>query len=528
MNWWTRWFAGKTARPDPEPQTAAKAFRPLRQELAPHPSVGLTPARLAALLAGAESGELTAQAALAEDMEEKDAHLYAELSKRKRALLALDWDVLPPQTSSARDRRQAAECRDWLRELPDFEDLLLDLANGLLYGYAAVELEWRSTGGRWQPTPHYRPPGWFQMDPETRTELRLRSTANWQGEPLRPLGWIVHRHQAKSGALARAGLARVLAWPFLFKNYAVRDLAELLELHGLPLRVATAPAFLSETDKAALWSQLRDLGHDAAALLPEGVKIEFAEVQTKGESYQTMIDWCERSISKAILGQTLSAEAKATGMGSGVATLHDEVRWDLVGSDARQIAGTLSRQLLAPLLQLNRGLDDPARLPRFAFDLKEVADLSLYAEALPKLVSIGLPIPAAWASERLGIPAPADNEPVLSAPSGTPRAETAPPDLPDGEPVPARLAVATLTAAAPIDPTAPLVERLGVEAEPLLDALLEPVRVLLAASADLDEFRTGLSALYPDLDPRAFAALMGQALAVADAAGRFEASRDGG
>ena len=46
------------------------AFRPLRQELAPHPSAGLTPAGLAALLAGAETGDLTAQAALAEDMEE--------------------------------------------------------------------------------------------------------------------------------------------------------------------------------------------------------------------------------------------------------------------------------------------------------------------------------------------------------------------------------------------------------------------------------------------------------------------------
>lgn len=506
-----------SARPDPEPQTAALAFRPLRQELAPHPSLSLTPQRLAALLAGAETGDLTAQAALAEDMEEKDAHLYAELSKRKRALLTLDWEVLPPRDGGSRDRKQAAEVRDWLLDLPDFEDLILNLANGLLYGYAAIELEWRTEGGLWFPTPHYRPPGWFQMDPETRTELRLRSSLDYRGEPLRPLGWIVHRHQAKSGYLARAGLARILAWPYLFKNYAVRDLAELLELHGLPLRLATYPPFLGETDKTALWTQLRDLGHNAAALLPEGVKIEFAEVQAKGESYQGMIDWCERSISKAILGQTLSAESKATGLGSGVASLHDEVRWDLISSDARQIAGTLTTQLIAPLLRLNRGVEDPNRLPRFAFDLAEVADLSQYAEALPKLVGIGLPIPVAWASERLGIPAPEEGEPTLTAtqPASAPALQS--------EPVPARLELATLTAAAPTDPTAPLVVRLGVEAEPLLDALLEPVRALLERSPDLEAFRADLLALYPDLDPRAFAALMGQALAVADAQGRWEA-----
>jgi phage gp29-like protein len=453
-------------------------------------------------------------------MEEKDAHLYAELSKRKRALLTLDWDVLPPRNGGA--RKQAAEVRDWLWAVPDFEDVLLNLANGLLYGYAALELEWRHEGGLWFPTPHYRPPGWFQLDPETRTELRLRSST-YQGEPLRPLGWIIHRHQAKSGYLARAGLVRILAWPYLFKNYAVRDLAELLELHGIPLRLATYPTFLGETDKTALWTQLRDLGHNAAALLPEGVKVEFAEIQSKGEPYQAMMDWCERSISKAILGQTLSAESKATGLGSGVANLHDEVRWDLISSDARQIAGTLTTQLIGPLLRLNRGVEDQSRLPRFAFDLQDVVDLSQYAEALPKLVSIGLPIPVAWASERLGIPAPANGEPVLTAAAPAQKPETE--EQPE-ETAPARRAV--LTAAAPIDPTTPLVDRLGAESDPLIDALLEPVRALLELSPDLEAFREGLLTLYPDLDPTAFAALMAQALAVADAAGRLEARGDGG
>jgi phage gp29-like protein len=56
-----------------------------------------------------------------------------------------------------------------------------------------------------------------------------------------------------------------------------------------------------------------------------------------------------------------------------------------------------------------------------------------------------------------------------------------------------------------------------------LDALLEPVRQALNASGNLPDFREKLLTLYPDLDGRAFAALMGQALAVADAAGYWEA-----
>lgn len=512
--WFSRLFAGKAARPT-APQTAATAFTRLRQEVAAHPSRGLTPEKLGALLAGAERGDLTAQAELAEDMQEKDAHLYAELAKRQRALLTLDWTVLPPRNGNARARKLAAECQDWLLAMPDFEDVLLNLANALLYGYAALELDWQQHSGLWLPTPYYRPPGWFTVDVDTRTELRLRATTQG-GVALQPLGWIVHQHHAKSGYLARAGLVRVLAWPYLFKNYAIKDLSTLLELHGIPLRVGTFPTGTLPDDQDKLWTIIKNLRIDTAALLPEGMKIEFQEATLKSDTHQAMIGWCERSESKAILGQTLSAETSATGLGSGVASLHNDVRWDLISSDARQIASTLTQQLLAPLLLLNRGLDDPQQLPRFAFDLQETADLTAYSEALPKLVAIGMPIPIRWASDKLGIPAPAEGEPTLQPGVASP----AEPPLPAAT-APARQAA--LKVAPLSDPTAPLLERLGAEADPLIDALLNPVRLLLETSADLDAFRAGLLDLYPDLDAADFAALMGQALAVADAQGRWEA-----
>ena len=82
---------------------------------------------------------------------------------------------------------------------------------------------------------------------------------------------------------------------------------------------------------------------------------------------------------------------------------------------------------------------------------------------------------------------------------------------------------ATAPADPPADPVSPLTERLGREADPLLSALLEPVRTLLERSQDLDAFQAGLLDLYPDLNPSDFATLMAQALAVADAAGRLEA-----
>ncbi|BBI66825.1 hypothetical protein PKHYL_10160 [Psychrobacter sp. KH172YL61] len=69
-----------------------------------HPAVGLTPAKLHQLLTGAESGNMNDMLALFEDMEERDAHIFAELDKRKRSLLSLDWYIKPPEGATTAEK----------------------------------------------------------------------------------------------------------------------------------------------------------------------------------------------------------------------------------------------------------------------------------------------------------------------------------------------------------------------------------------------------------------------------------------
>lgn len=66
-----------------------------------HPGRGLTPLKLHDILESAEDGDITAQAELFADVEEKDGHIFAEMSKRKRALIGLPWQVLPPVDATA-------------------------------------------------------------------------------------------------------------------------------------------------------------------------------------------------------------------------------------------------------------------------------------------------------------------------------------------------------------------------------------------------------------------------------------------
>ena len=133
------------------PQTEARAsLLHLQRQIAGHPSRGITPARLNDILQAAEQGDLIAQHELFTDMEERDGHIFSELSKRKRASIKLDWDIVAPRNASKEEENLAAWAREQLQDMPDLEDMLLDLLDGISHGFSALELEWAMVGGTWQ------------------------------------------------------------------------------------------------------------------------------------------------------------------------------------------------------------------------------------------------------------------------------------------------------------------------------------------------------------------------------------------
>ncbi|HWO99181.1 MAG TPA: DUF935 domain-containing protein [Methylococcus sp.] len=500
-----------------EPQTARTSW--LRREFANHPSRGLTPAKLARILEDAERGDLIAQAELGMDMEEKDAHIFAELHKRKMALVGLDWEIRPPKDASAREKKSASALKEWIEDAFDFADIVFDAADAIGHGFSAQEITWRPEGSGWLPEKiEHRPQTWFMLDPDDRNLLRLRDQSP-AGAELWPFGWILHVHRSRSGYIGRAGLHRVLAWPFLFKNYSVRDLAEFLEIYGLPLRIGKYPVGSSEEEKRTLLQAVVNIGHNAAGIIPEGMMIEILEA-AKGASdpFQAMMNWCERSQSKAILGGTLTAEPGEVGSRS-LGEVHNEVRIDIRNSDARQIAKTLTEQLVYPLGVLNGLISDPRRTHRLVFDTQEAEDLGLYADALPKLISIGMRIPERYAHDKLRIPEPEGDEPVLGAAIG-----------PSASDQPSAAARASLGIAAddPLHPAEMIADRMEIEAAPALRDWLERIRSLVDRAQSLTELRDLLLSAYGDLPTEDLARLMQAGFAVADLSGRFDVAETHG
>lgn len=489
-----------------EPQTAKIAA--LQHQLVESHLDGLTPARAARILRDADLGDIVAQHELFDDMFDRDAHLRCEYEKRIGAVVGLDWSIEPPANATAAEKAAAQWVEETLRHaVDDLEDCLGAMMEAPGHGFSPIELEWRLVDGMRIPRFHPRPQTWFRLD-QSRRELRLNDGSGHGAAPI-PMGWIMHHaKKVKTGYLGRAGLFRSVLWPFLYKAYSIGDFAEFLEVYGLPFIVGKYMNGAGEDEKTSLMRAVASLGRDARAIMPDGMAIELMKVTAGGDGshHLNMVDWADGAQSKAVLGQVLSAEAKATGMGSGVADLHAEVRADILEADARQMAGTLTRDLVYPLIALNRpGIQGLSRCPRWVFDTGDADDLKLYADALPTLAENGARIPVSWVHEKLRIPQAAKDEAVFGKPVSQPSGQGR-----------AGAAMAALAGAMPDGPQ-PVAEQIAVRldglAGPHIEAWLETVRAMLDDAGSLEEFRERLLAAYPGIDRAGVVAAMSEAMA---------------
>ncbi len=399
-----------------EQQSEQPQIAGLHRTFSEHPSSGLSPEKAAQILLQAEQGDLISQCELAEDLEEKDGHLYAELDKRKRALLSVDWYLEPPRDASEAEKQDTKIVQAMLEDLNVMPTLLKDMADAILKGFSMHELKWQREGSTWfVESPEYRDPSWFITHPDRRNELRLRDSTH-EGAELWPFGWLKHEHKAKSGYLSRAGLVRQLVWPFIFKNYSVRDLAEFLEIYGLPLRIGKYPSGANDGEKRALLQAVMSIGHNAGGIMPKGMEMDFhSAANGQAEPFELMMSWGEKTMSKVILGGTLTSQADGKSSTNALGNVHNEVREELRDSDLEQLATSLSRDLIYPMYALNcKSFKNRRRYPKFVFDIKKPEDLQALAAPLKSLVELGLRVPEKWVHEKGRIPEAAEGEAVLT------------------------------------------------------------------------------------------------------------------
>ena len=517
---------GRPLQTSPKPSRRPLAAAPIYDAWREYVTAGLTPQRLAAVLREADAGDLRRQAELFDQLAEKDAHLLGETSKRANVILDVDF-TLTPASEDARDVKIADFIETFLTGLPDWDDTRVALQDAVGKGFAALELSWDVSSGQALPA------GFDFIEQKRFTFLdarglfaqvpRLITDSDPAGVEIPPFKMLFHRYGGKSGHPARAGIYRVCAWMYLFKNYAVKDWAVFCEVYGMPLRLGKYSPGASDDDKSALLSAIASLGSDAAGIISESTAIEFIESQSgkaSGDLYQALADFANHEMSKALLGQTLSAEVGRTGSYAAAKT-HNEVRLDLVKADARALAATIRDQLIRPIVGFNFGWDAP--LPSYQAVWEESQDLTQKSKWVTALLDRHVEMPVSFIRREFNIPEPDGDEPVVGAPAAP------------APPLPAKQDAGALTiakdkkaahsaaeAANDTDAADIIAGKLDTAAGPLVDGLVQPLRHLVMTAKNMADLQDGIIALYPDLDTADLAQVLAQALAAADLAGRFE------
>lgn len=483
-------------------------------------AAGLDPIRLSNLLRASVNGNPEAYLALAEDMEERDLHYAGVLGTRKMQVAGLDLTV-----DAAGDDARSVEQADFIRTATGrdaFEAEAIDILDATGKGFSNTEIIYDTSEGQWSlEALKWRDPRWFTFDPEDgETPLLRGSGAN---EPLAPYKWIRHTAKVKSGLPIRGGIARAVCWSYLFKSFSARDWAIFVEAYGQPLRLGKYGPNASDADKDILLEAVQNIGTDYAAIVPASMLVEFVKADLSGshELYQQRCDWLDRQVSKLVLGQTGTTDMTAGGYAQ--AKVHDGVKADIERSDAKQLAATLNRDLVRPLIDLNFG--PQKAYPTIRIGRAEEVDLKAWIGNVKTFVELGGRVGMTMVGDRLGIPEPGKDEQLL----GTPKVQPPADDERDAERERKRPSVerSAQRAATPAAPADAIDDAIAVVLdddgwEPLIAPMIAGLEAAIAAAGSPEAARRVLADHFRAMNVDALAEMLSRLAFGARLAGEYD------
>ncbi len=282
---------------------------------------------------------------------ERDTHAFAMLQKRKKALIAREWEVRPGGDRPI-DKDAADLVQTMIRGLP-FDRICEDLLDATLKGFAVSEIVWERDATMIRPVrivSHNQRR--FVFDHDWRPRLKTLS-AMLEGIALPERKFIVHRHAVKGNNPYGLGLGTRLFWPVLFKREGITFWLHFLEKFAAPAVVGTTPYGMLSEEQTKLLNTLGSVKTASAITVPVGTDVKFLEASRSGTvTYQEFVEYWDRQISICVTGETLTTQAGDAGSRA-LGEVHAEMLELLVDSDADLLSATLRETLIRWIVDYN-------------------------------------------------------------------------------------------------------------------------------------------------------------------------------
>lgn len=402
-----------------------------------------------------------------------DVGIQECLLARQRSVALLDWKITPEDEENEDHKELCTQLERIVRRIKHFTEYRRTMQNAIWFGRYAIQHQyrWVDIGGKMRvlPAPDSRRGNWgwkpihgdklvFRHDEgdwdegqwagqvgirvgqckvgdvinngANRIEMTDRGMGYFLNSEQRNL-LAIHRHMIEDGAFESAidagmingvGIRSRIYWEWFQKQATMALIMEYLQrsLGGIELWYYDEgnPNARSETERAAKERQggrfqllvPRPRGEDAMAY-----GVEIIQPDTAGiEAFERVItNFFGHRIKRLILGQTLSSEAAATGLGSGVAELHYDTFMQIIQYDSTAQEEMITDDLVNPIKDWNF---PAARDINVLFQLKtKEPDIERKMESWGKAFDMGCRLKESEVMDMVGASVPGDGDHVLQS-----------------------------------------------------------------------------------------------------------------
>jgi len=305
---------------------------------------------------------------------DRDAHAGSVLQTRYLSVSGEKWEINVPD-----DTPRSKEIGEFVTKVLKDCNLMQavqELMQAILYGYYVAEIIWEEKNKTIVPAKilakHPRRFG-FTKDRELRMYTK---DSPREGEQLPIRKFITFTFGASDNPYGK-GLGQRIWWPVWFKKHGIKFWLIFLDKFGMPTGVGKYPNGAEEKDKKTLLEAVDAIHSETGVTIPENMSIELLEASRSGKvTYESLCEYMDLQISKAVLGQTLTTEVKGGSLAA--SQTHDDVRHDIKEADAGLIASCLNETLIPWLIDFN--FTGVTAYPKFRYitekeeTLKDMAD----------------------------------------------------------------------------------------------------------------------------------------------------------
>jgi len=379
-----------------------------------------------------------------QQMMRADADIEGVLRSLQVTLASLEWQVTCTDEENEKGVEMAQRISDIFSAMPRRSDFVRAMHEAVWYGNSACNLVYDR-----DPRLGVRIKEWYPFHPDTlaydqRGNLAMRVGAAYAASGVASLNIgfdaqvhifddrerrsiILHRvfinapdfnDPNSSESIYRGVGARDVCWfMWLAKQEILQDAITYAERYAMGIRVGYYPLG-QDAGRNMMEQVLANLTNDNSVLLPQSGTERIYDIDIKepnagrAQVFMELVNWFSGKIKEAILGQNLSSEAAATGLGSGVANLHADTLSRIIRYHADALADSMTNDFVKVVADMLGADEETISCLRFEF-APERPDPKERLEAIEKFVSMGGRVSESEVRDLLGLSQPDEGEQVL-------------------------------------------------------------------------------------------------------------------